>query len=147
MQILTHIAKQVALLDNQPVHFLRGHFSLEQGTGYWTPAIDPDGKYPMILADVLRLRVSDDFRLATYSLSLMYAEPHLENLTDVPEIQTRAAQSLQQLLANLCAAEDIILNENPELVFFMHSGPNRLAGANALVSLNLPNDIPLCSCP
>jgi hypothetical protein len=51
---------------------------------------------------------------------------------------------LQHILLQLPPAADAHLAQAPELTFFQHSGPQRLAGAQAVCALTAPNAFSHC---
>lgn len=146
MHLIDYLRVTVPLLAPQPLYFQHGKYEYRPDGGVWMPTQDPDGKYPLVLADVFQLEFSADFRLVTYRLSLLFAQPHDEALHEVPELQRRAVHVLQQLLQAILTEYDVAVLEPPRMELFHNSGANRLGGANAFLALQLANPYENC-CP
>ncbi len=139
MQIIDFIQTQVEQLPNQPLHFQHQSFTFDDATQSWQPARIPSGEFPLLLGDVFRINFTEDLRLKTWSLSLVYLEPHLPDTSDVPDAHRRAEAALIELLARLEAFEEVVIASPPELSFFWNQTEARLAGANLLVQLKGAN--------
>jgi hypothetical protein len=98
----------------------------------------------LLLADVVRTRWRDDLRTETAELVLLYAEPHAENLADVPVIHARAQNALLELLLRLPGAADATLTDDPDLTYLHSLGPQRLAGISLVARLELPLELDVC---
>jgi hypothetical protein len=95
--------------------------------------------YPLLMVDTQKVKLSTDFRLATWELALLHAEPSQRDKADVRNIQDRALWQLQALLELACAELDAELASPPEFSYFQEAGPNRLTGINALASFRVAN--------
>jgi len=144
MQLLQDFAALVPTLEGPAATFQYGSFLFNPADGVWQPLQGLDAEYPVVLADVVRVRLADDFRLQEVEVALLFAQPHAEDLHDVPSIQQDALFVLQQLLVRYLEQHDGTLLDAPEIDLIVNAGALRLAGANLQVRITLPNPVPFC---
>lgn len=145
MQVIDYIHEQVDLIFNGTVPFVHQSFLFDATTQSWQPAQMPNKDFPVVLGDVFRISYTEDLRLKTWHLSLVFLADHKPDTTDVPNIHRKAEIFLIQILARLEALEDLVIESPPEINFFFNQTEARLAGANLLVSLSGANSpAPIC---
>lgn len=131
--IVNSIREAVEALLPANVNFRYDVFQWDEAAQQFVSVTGVDVAYPVMRLSIVRANTNYKNRLADYIFVLDYAEPHEENYSNVPDIQERAWNRVNQVLDSLSKTYSSASNT---FTFYHSMTNNREAGVSAVCNFS-----------